>query len=115
MGRYEAAEQWLRASLREDPDNAATTGFDLALLLLAQGSRDAKENYAEVKARAERHDVLRQRGLFHIAAQDAKEAIEDGVVDRVKGRERLRDLTARLAELGFEHQRLARLSLAEHG
>ncbi len=113
LGRYEAAEQWLRASLREDPDNAAATNFDLALVLLAKDATDARENYAEAKARAERHDVLRQRGLFHIAAQDAKEAVEDGVVEAVKGRERLKDLTTRLEELGFERQRLAKLALTE--
>jgi hypothetical protein len=109
LGRYEAAEQWLRTSMREDSEKADSTSFDLALVLLAKeikNTEEAEEAYAEAKMRAAGNDVRRQRGLFHVAAIDVKVAIEDGVIDREKGDERLKDLKTRLEEANNKFAKL---------
>jgi predicted Zn-dependent protease len=112
LRRFDAAEHWLRASIEDDPDNAEATRFDLALVLLAAKSPGAATAYHVATASAECLDRLRQRGLFYIAALDAREAIEDDLLNASDGTKRLDNLIGHLSELGLGAQRLKPLMLS---
>ena len=79
-GRFEAAEHWLEAASKAVPGSAAIA-FDLSLTLLARG-KPADDTYLQAKECARRHDLPRQRGLFHVALMDVTEAVRESVMSR---------------------------------
>jgi tetratricopeptide (TPR) repeat protein len=111
LGRFEAAEHWLEAAASSEPENAAIV-FDLSHTQLAQG-KPSEEFYQKAKDCVRRHDLPRQRGLFHVALMDITGTIREGVVRWDQGIDRWRDLRESLLGARFPKGDLAALELLE--